>query len=529
MDKKPVVIVYKSRNRDISPLDKACKALNFSLRVTESEDEFNHEFKTFVPSCLIVPLGSDEEGGDNAREFINMASNVLEPEDADLDIIYSTEGYTPARWLTNLEPRQIQSDDIDYPSFRTDDRGWRYTIERLERLQKRIRHQRYSHSVVKIEFANEDVVPFPSEATFLLRAAFKEMSSVTVEFPSQGLSGSIACFIQPIDASGGKCKRVFVKIYLGHEKAQKDLKNFESHVEPYFASDYYPPYQYRRYHGKAYSLLVTDLVKGPENKELTFKQMVLGETSAKFSLEKVRSFILNVLAILDEKWALKTPENRPDLLEEYIKKFLADQEKRIILGSENNCHRWFGDVSDVLELTENIRRTIPEKLLTGTFSKVCHGDLHAENIMVKSSGGSLVPVFIDFSRTGETHSLKDLVTLESDMIIRGLGSIKSFSDKKTFRSFLETLNFTTDNKECETEWTQNMNESLQLQKVQAIIKELRNNAISFHKVPPSEYECAALLKTLEVLSYGKLPHDKTVRATTYVTYLIGRLRKIMPN
>ncbi len=296
MDRKPAVIVYKSRNRDISPLKEACKILNFTLQVTESADEFQHEFKTFVPSCLIVPFASDEEGGDNAREFISMASNVFEPEDADTAIIYSTEGYTPARWPTNLDPRQIQSDDID-TYFIPDDRGWRYTIERLAWLRKRYRHQRnLSQGVVKIEFAKEDIVPFPSEATFLLRAAFKEMSSVIVEFPRQGLSGSIACFIQPNDATCKKCKRVFVKIYLGHEKAQRDLQNFYMCVEPYFASDYYPPYQsYRRYHGKAYSLLVTDLVKGPYNTELTFKQMILGETAEKFSLEDVRNFISNVL------------------------------------------------------------------------------------------------------------------------------------------------------------------------------------------------------------------------------------------
>jgi len=49
-----------------------------------------------------------------------------------------------------------------------------------------------------------------------------------------------------------KCKRVFVKIYIDHEKAQRDLQNFYMYVEPYFASDYYPPYQYYRiYRGKS--------------------------------------------------------------------------------------------------------------------------------------------------------------------------------------------------------------------------------------------------------------------------------------
>jgi len=132
---------------------------------------------------------------------------------------------------------------------------------------------------------------------------------------------------------------------------------------------------------------------------------------------------------------LKTPEDRLDLLDEYTKKFLADQEKRLILDSENTCNRWFGNVADVLELTENIRKSFL-RIYSRNFFKICHGDLHADNIMVKSNGGSLIPVFIDFFSHRRTHSLKDLVTLESDMIIRGLGGIKSFSEKRMVRYFL---------------------------------------------------------------------------------------------
>jgi len=232
VNKIPTVVVYKKRDRDLLPLQAACEILKMALRVVESEEEFQKQCNQEAISCIIVPLGSHEQGGDNAREFANVAAKILQPEDADVSIVYSTEGYTPANWPGTLDPRPIYSDDD--PEFLPDDRQWKNTIAKLGQLKKRFRHPRSpAGSTVKTEVESPSKVSFTSEADFLLRAAFKDMSKITIGFPEQGLSGSFAYIIQPFDSFGHECKQVFVKIYADQEKAQKELSNLFTYFEPY--------------------------------------------------------------------------------------------------------------------------------------------------------------------------------------------------------------------------------------------------------------------------------------------------------
>lgn len=525
MDNTFSVILYSTNKRDIAPLKKACEELKITLHIVENEADLLKVYKNTNVISIIISFDEHEDAENNILRFANVAGSFLEPEDADIFIIYSTEQTTPRSWPGALDPRPIRSLDIE-PYCASDDKGWCITINRLKWLQGLLRYSRNSfRSIVNIGFSREASISFPTEAAFLLRAAFKDMVSIKIEFPRQGLSGSIACIAQPTTETGDYCNSVFVKIYQGQGKAFRDLQNVTKFVERYLGTDYFPPYQHpRRYIGKAYSILVTDLVIGPNNRALTLREMISSKDAANFTLREVRDFISDVLLILSKKWQATLKQNDSDLIDNYLKRFLDDNEKRLNIDSENICHKWFGKYADNIKIEEKLRATIPSKFLKGSLLRVCHGDLHTDNIMVKSIGGGTHPVFIDFSRTDETHVLKDIVTLESDIVIRCLCGIKLFSNKNIIRAFLESLTSDNMGRYSINEWTYDANEILQIEKVRTAILELRKHSVYTYKIPLQEYRCAALLKTLEVLSYGKLPYDQNVRATTYVTYLLEKLK-----
>lgn len=538
---KAVVVLYKKRGRNIAPLRQACGRLKFHLQTVETEAEFRETLRRGGISVIIVNLDANEAGKDNANEFVSTAAQIFEPEDADIHIVYSCEAFTstPEGWPDRADPRPIRNYERDkLLDFTTEDKDWKSTIRKLEHIGKyfRINHSKGKNSV---DFAiAQSTVPFPSEAIFLIRAAFKDMSRIEVDFPKPGLSGSIACYAQPFDKRLNKCNRMFIKIYPKEAQAINELYHTVEFVENYIHADYYPKYHYfRRYHGKVYSVLVTDLTEGPDGSK-TFKDLIDDE---KYSVAVVGDFIRNTLLIMnygdllkrDRGWKCIECTEPKNLYDDYLGYFLSKDDKKEDrkkkLWSENNCHKWFGTLVDLPEINhieDKICCTFLAPNITGTYTKICHGDLHSENIMVKHEGDRLSPLFIDFSRTWETHSLKDLVTLETDMIIRGLRCIKSFSIAPVVKDFLNKLSFPADETKYEKEWVADSAELTRLMKVLVVLKELRKDAVEFHKVSQKEYECAALLKTLEILSYGKLPHDQNVRATTYVTYLLERLRAV---
>jgi hypothetical protein len=187
MDEEAVIIVYKPRNRDITFFREACNPIGFTLHVAKTENDFRRILSAGSIFSIVAPLGSDEEGADNAMEFANIAAKYLQPEDADIGIIYSTEERTtPLKWSGEPYPRPIQSYHIS-PYFIASDERWLKTVDKLKWLRNQFIYQRNTNrEAVKIEFSGTTEIPFPSEATFLLRAAFKEMSKITVEFPKQG-------------------------------------------------------------------------------------------------------------------------------------------------------------------------------------------------------------------------------------------------------------------------------------------------------------------------------------------------------
>jgi hypothetical protein len=497
----PIAIVYGPTKRDLHPLEKAAKVLGFPLEIIEDEKNLQIILNQKVISCIIVPFTSDDIGCEKISTFANATSKMFLPEHADIILIYSTEDVTPDEWIDGLDPRPIKRfDDELHQIF--GDSGWRHTIKELEISLRRINYK--THSVgnsLKIEFEDFKDVPFPTQASFLMRAAFKDMSKILIKFPTQGLSGSIACVVEPFDSSGTECKQLFVKVYPDDRKAQKENSNFIL-LKPYIEAINYPEYDdLRRYRGQGYSLMVSDLTKGPSGKLTTFGEIILNTI---YSKEFVRTFLEGLLLIHK-----KLPRRKYDfnLWDEYIVKYFNEKMYKVI-DSYNQVHRWFGAFADATPIKEKIRKTLPEAALTGTTFGMCHGDFHYDNIMLRDIDGKIVPVFIDFARAGWTHSVKDFVILETDLIIRGLKDQETLSQQDNILKFLDNLH---------------KNDTKERGKVNLVINLLRKGAFESYGATEIEYYGAALLKTLEVLSYGKLPFDQNERATTYVTYLLERL------
>ncbi len=396
-----------------------------------------------------------------------------------------------------------------------DDKKWQYTISALKKMDREAYRRPAFDHIVGIELDDFREVPFTSEAHSILRAAFKDMSKISIKFPKQGLSGSIAAVIKPTGCAGESCKRRFVKIYPDQEKALEEQRNTK-YIKPYIDPLHYPEYDdLRRYRGTAYSLVITNLVEGPSGEAQTLKDMVL---SQEFSLKQTNEFIVDLLSILRRLPRLK-PTTPLKLIDEYISKYLSDPIKDRFLASYNNNHKWFGNFADGLSLADKIHISLPPDALNGTVYGACHGDFHSENIMLRAVGGKIIPFLIDFSRVGGSHAIKDLVTLETDMVIRGLGGLNMFSIKGNFLDYLRSL---FDRKIFKADIA--ANEKLQVDKVSMVIKTLRDAAFTDHGVKEIEYCGASLLKTLEVLSYGKLPYDQNERATTYIDYLFERIK-----
>lgn len=279
MQKSRAVVVYKPQERNITPLEKICDEFNLNLHICDNGEELRKEFEKQGVKFIIVPLGL-ERGGRKAKEFAEIAADILQPEDSDLVIIYSTEGYSPDEWLGEPDPRCTRVyHNYARPQLLMADKGWEKTIDFLKEADSReiLARNPFKHTV-EIEFFDKKLndtiwnTPFPSEAGFLLRSAFKDMAKIVVHTPRQGLSGSMGYVIEPFNPSGQKTKKYFAKIYPDQGKALKEYENFRDHVYPCFPARHYPHYDYlRRYSGIAYSVIVSEMVEGLDGKSTTLR------------------------------------------------------------------------------------------------------------------------------------------------------------------------------------------------------------------------------------------------------------------
>lgn len=512
------------------------------LAIVENKQELYKAVSTHRVACMVVSLRPDPPEAqqeknylnEDLKDFLNIAASCLEPEHADVTIIYSCEKLTgtPPKWPDGADPRPIKNQkDLESVDIHLNDTDWKLTITKIARLKQRL-ELAFEVSEKSLEIAvSLSNVRFPLEAIFLLRAAFKEMSKIQVQFPPQGFSGSLVYIVRPTDRSGNKCRSLVTKLYPLPWKAEADLHNWGMYVAPYLASEHYPSYRNVRYRGRIYSILVMEQMGGYKDC-FTLGEMIKSDV---VTVEEIERFVEDLLMIMDYGdlqnkdlgWKTRHNDKRLDLIDVYLEKALdstKDAETYARVDSNNICKNWFGDFADGLAVGDKIRASTRSNYLYSTSYKVCHGDLHADNIAARSHKGVPVPALIDFSQTSETHSLKDLVTLEADMIIRGLNGIKAFACEESVSDLLESLPFEIEQIPDETKWATGENEPPQLRKVLKIIQKLRINARDIHEASASEYETAAMLHALKILSFGNGSYDEVIRATTYVSHLVDRLK-----
>ncbi len=380
MERRRVVVVYNKVNRELSGLDKTCRRLKLSLHVCMNMEDLQRRLSTGLVMCIIVPLGP-KTGGRDAKIFAESMLDLLQPENSDLSIIYSTKKTFPKGWPPGpLDPRPIKDFGND-PQLIPFDSDWRETKEKLNALKQLFRYLcNRQKRRVQVKFVKPSNVPFPTEAGFLIRSAFKDMSTVLIDSPNQGLSGSMVFAVQPDFASGKTSKRFLAKVYPDERKAWEEYEKFHNHVKRYLSHFNYPqPDDARRYHGRGYSIFVTDMVTGRRGQPVTFKDMI---TSKDYTLKELATFVPEILSALDVAWESTSKVGSVDLLWEYLRYCLKDEFRKRNLESENFYHAWFGNRLDNVPFEKKIRLCEIAISFRGTRSRICHGDLHGDNIMI---------------------------------------------------------------------------------------------------------------------------------------------------
>jgi hypothetical protein len=508
--KRNLVLLYKPKLRDTARLEKACSEIGWVLVPCPDTAVFQARLETGEAVAIIVDLGTEEKGEELKKEFIVETSHIFLPEDADILIIYSNQGSTPKDWTGGKDPRFISRVSTP-PDVVYGDKEWSQVVQKL--TNHRLQVTQYSpRHIVSIKCAEGQEVHFPQEARLLLRGAFSEMSRIDVSFRRQGLSGSIGCIVQPYDVGDNKLSmRFFGKLYDDILTAQNDYRNWKDYIYNRMPSLHYPSYDLSRScNGKRFSLFVSELVEGPGNEIITFRDMV---ESDRYSVLEVCEFLQSVLNVCEKYWKVPLTEGSVDLVKEYLSACRPGSERLRTLESEMIGSLGLGNMED-LTPQFRISKFINEGTLTGSKVKKCHGDLHADNIVPRCFEDKLIPAFIDFSKVHPArHFLADHATLEVDLIVNSLNSTYD-SESLKFLSVDELLDPRTYGHRL-----------LRYQKIGNLLLLLRNNAEQVYGADKSEYLKAAFFRTLNVLSYGTLPIDEYGRATGYCKYLIQKLRQ----
>ena len=203
------------------------------------------------------------------------------------------------------------------------------------------------------------------------------------------------------------------------------------------------------------------------------------------------------LHLTPDKLRNALPDFHPEAIDEPKLHFTG------LSGSYTNPYRWLVKDGQFQSLEEVISKCL------------CHGDLHARNILVDDEGRFWL---IDFARVGLSHALRDLVELESDIKFNLLPA----TDLKLLLPFEQAL---LEPQQFSLNPAQAAFGDPGIDKAYEVVVALRSLAFELVRPPCDrhEYYLSLLLHTLNVLRLRHIPAEKKEHALLAAALLCERL------
>jgi hypothetical protein len=251
-------------------------------------------------------------------------------------------------------------------------------------------------SLIGIELINEDI---NSDIAKAIKLLFVENDCHTLEYKilKGGFSGSKVIQVQPYKGIGESCKYV-VKISVKTDgKLKEEIDNFNSNVDT-LDVDYIIKY---RESDKYYAVMYSYASSNSKDISESFADYYSNNDIVSCGQVIPRLFDIPLFKAWEE-------ETSPQLI-------LPSEPYKAYLKEENI----FSKICEILgheddELRNQYNKIINYKIKTNL--KICHGDLHSENIFVDKSGDVFL---IDFGHTKKgLHAVIDHVTLEASIKFR---------------------------------------------------------------------------------------------------------------
>ena len=363
-------------------LQPGCEILEIGIFLRKLKEEKNFKKNNFVLLLMFSPGSKSEEDG---LGFIDELSGFF-----------------------NNEIEQINISDYKEKTF--------VRIRDLEQIKDEIIYS------VGTDLSNKRLTPDKEK---IIKKLFKGEMCHTIEYSQiiEGFSGAHIYEVQPFKQSG-ECIKYVIKVNnINNDKLKNERNNFLTYVQ---SLD-------NRYH----------IEEGTTEKLRAIKYNYAsndGYTESVAFAQKLEepgnwlSLVDNLFEIpLFKKWDY-SKEQADNILKIYYEQYI-NIEKIIqeICSIENSTELEIKKRKLIINLKKILSAKVP------VYLKICHGDLHTQNIYIDENNNIFL---IDFGDTGKRHAVIDHVTLECSIKFRHIPKYILIEELETIEeSFLERESF----------------------------------------------------------------------------------------
>lgn len=276
--------------------------------------------------------------------------------------------------------------------------------------------------LVGTDLSNKQLSPDKEK---IIKKLFKGEMCHTIEYShiNEGFSGSYIYEVQPFKQSGGGTKYVIKINNISNDKLKNESKNFRKHVKSYD----------NRYHIEEE---ITEKLRAIKY-EYASSDGYTASTALAKKLEQRGDWLALVKNLFEitlfKKWDY-SKEQVNDIPNNYYEKYI-NIEKIIqeICSIENSSELEV----EKERLIVNLKKILFAKV--SLYLKICHGDLHTQNIYIDENNNIFL---IDFGDTSKHHAIIDQVTLECSIKFRHIPKYIPIEElEKIEKSFLEIESF----------------------------------------------------------------------------------------